>query len=143
MAQVKAVTYERSGGTNTGAQAVWVEGLRHLRVLEQGDAVVERDLTAEEERRLGPLLEEAWRRAVPVMVAPVAGGPDGLVVTLAFEDEEAPRVRLATNTLPARGAGAPYDELLSVLDAILTAELHARSPRHAHLVSPHELRREG
>lgn len=139
---MKAVTYERCGRTNTGAQSLWVEGLRHLRVLEQGEAVAERDLTPDEVRRLGPLLEEAWRKPEPVAAVPVAGGPDGMAVSLAFEDEEAPRVRLATETLPARGAGAPYDELLEVLDAILTAELHARAPRHAHAVLPHMLRDE-
>ena len=39
---MKTVTYERSGRTNTGAQAVRVEGMKHLRVLEQGETVVER-----------------------------------------------------------------------------------------------------
>jgi hypothetical protein len=111
-------------------------------VLEQGEALTERDLTPDEVRRLGPLLEQAWRQPEPAAVVPVAGGPDGMAVSLAFEDEEAPRVRLATDTLPARGAGAPYDELLEVLDGILTAELHARAPRHAHAVLPHMLRDE-
>ena len=75
-------------------------------------------------------------------MVPQAGGPEGLAVTLAFEDEESPRVRLAAERLPARGAGAPYDALLAELDALLTAELHARAPRHAHAVWPHELREE-
>ncbi len=139
---MKAVTYERSGRTNTGAQAVWVEGLRHLRVLEQGETVTERDLTADEARRLAPLLEAAWRKPEPVVEVPEAGGPEGMAVSLAFEDEESPRVRLAVERLPARGAGAPYDELLEMLDAILSAELHARGPRHAHAVLPHMLREE-
>ncbi|XXF77973.1 hypothetical protein P2318_33720 [Myxococcaceae bacterium GXIMD 01537] len=139
---MKAVTYERSGRTDTGAQAVWVEGLRHLRVLEQGETVAERDLTSDEVRRLGPLLEQAWRQPVPVGLAPEAEPPDGLAVSLGFEDEESPRVRLLADTLPARGAGAPYDELLEVLDGILSAELHAWGPRHAHAVLPHMLRDE-
>ncbi len=138
---MKAVTYERRGRTNTGAQAVWVVGLRHLRVLEQGETVTERDLTQDEVRRLGPLLEEAWRKPVPAVAVPVAGGPDGLAVSLAFEDEESPRVRLAAERLPATGAGTPYDELLEVLDGILTAELHVRRPRHAHMV-PHSMLRD-
>jgi hypothetical protein len=140
---VKTVTYERSGRTNTGAQAVRVEGMRHLRVLEQGETVVERDLTEEEVQRLRPLLEEAEHQPAPAAVAPAAGGPRGLAVSLAFEDEETPRVRLeAQHGQPARGAGPPYDELLAELDALLTTELHTRAPRHAHAVLPHELRQE-
>jgi len=88
------------------------------------------------------LVVEAANQPAPVVVAPEAGGPRGLAVSLAFEDEEAPRVRLAAHGLPARGAGAPYDALLAELDALLTAELHARAPRHAHAVLPHELRQE-
>nr|WP_223760075.1 hypothetical protein [Myxococcus sp. RHSTA-1-4] len=136
------VTYERSGRTNTGAQALRLEGLEHLKVLEQGEVVAERALTADESRRLGPLIDEAGRGPVPVMMVPQAGGPDGMAVTLAFEDEETPRVRLAAKRLPARGAGAAYDALLAELDALLTAELHARAPRRAHVVLPHELRDE-
>ncbi|MFP2900412.1 hypothetical protein [Corallococcus sp. 4LFB] len=125
---MKTVTYERSGRTNTGAQALRVEGLKHLRVLEQGEPVMERDLTQEEIRRLGPLLETLQREPEPATLAPQAGGPDGLAVTLAFEDEETPRLRLATERLPAKGAGGGYDRLLAELDALLTAELHARAP---------------
>lgn len=139
---MKTVTYERSGRTNTGAQAVRLEGLKRLRVLEQGETLVERELTAEERERFGPLVEEAVRQPAPVVVAPEAGGPRGLAVSLAFEDEEAPRVRLAAHGLPAQGAGATYDALLAGLDALLTSELHARAPRHAHAVLPHELRQE-
>ncbi len=139
---MKTVTYERSGRTNTGAQAVRLEGARRLRVLEQGETVVERELTGEEQARFEPLVMEAARQPAPVVVASEAGGPRGLAVSLAFEDEEAPRVRLAAHGLPARGAGAPYDALLAELDALLTAELHARAPRHAHAVLPHELRQE-
>jgi hypothetical protein len=134
------VTYERSGRTNTGAQAVRVEGLHHLRVLEQGEEVSERELTREEVARLAPLMEEAARKPAPAVVPSAAGGPNGLAVSLAFEDEEVPRVRLAAKRLPAKGAGSPYDELLVELDALLTAELHARTPRHAHAVLPHMLR---
>jgi hypothetical protein len=140
---VKTVTYERSGRTNTGAQAVRVEGMRHLRVLEQGETVVERELTAEEVQRLQPLLEEAARKPSPAVVAPEAGGPRGMAVSLAFEDEETPRVRLEAHPgQPARGAGPPYDALLLELDALLTSELHTRAPRHAHAVLPHALRQE-
>ncbi len=139
---MRMVTYERSGRTNTGAQAVRVEGLKLLKVLEQGEVVTERALTADEARKLGPLLDEAGRGPVPAVMVPQAGGPDGLAVTLAFEDEESPRVRLATERLPARGAGPAYDTLLAELDALLTAELHVRAPRHAHIVWPHELRDE-
>nr|WP_211194446.1 hypothetical protein [Pyxidicoccus fallax] len=117
-----------------------LEGVKTLKVLEQGEVVSERALTADEARRLGPLIEEAGRGPVPVMMLPQAGGPDGLAVSLAFEDEETPRVRLAAERLPARGAGPAYDTLLAELDAMLTAELHARAPRHAHVVWPHELR---
>lgn len=137
--RVKMVTYERSGRTNTGAQALRVEGMKHLRVLEQGEPVVERDLTSEEIHRLAPLLETLRREPEPALLAPQAAGPDGLTVTLAFEDEEAPRLRLATQRLPAKGAGGGYDRLLAELDALLTAELHAE-PRHAHAVLPHQLR---
>lgn len=137
---MRTVTYERSGRTNTGAQAVRVEGLHHLRVLEQGEEVSERELTPQEIARLAPLMEEAARQAAPIIVPPEAGGPNGLAVSLAFEDEETPRVRLKAKKLPARGAGSPYDELLEELDALLTAELHARAPRHAHAVLPHMLR---
>jgi hypothetical protein len=136
------VTYERSGRTNTGAQALRVEGLKLLKVLEQGEVVTERALTPDEVRKLEPLIEEAGRGPVPAVMVPQAGGPDGLAVTLAFEDEETPRVRLATERLPARGAGPVYDALLAQMDALLTAELHARAPRHAHVVWPHELRDE-
>ncbi|MCP3142919.1 hypothetical protein LXT23_36930 [Pyxidicoccus sp. QH1ED-7-1] len=136
------VTYERSGRTNTGAQALRLEDVKHLRVLEQGEVVVERALTADEVRRLAPLLEEAGKGPVPAVMVPQAGGPDSLAVTLAFEDEESPRVRLAAERLPARGAGAAYDTLLAELDTLLTAELHARTPRHAHAVLPHQLREE-
>jgi len=139
---VRTVTYERSGRTNTGAQAVRVEGLHHLRVLEQGEEVSERELTREEVDRLAPLMEEVARKPAPVVMAPAAGGPNGLVVSLAFEDEEVPRVRLAAKRLPATGAGSPYDELLAELDALLTEELHTRAPRHAHAILPHMLRTE-
>lgn len=139
---MRMVTYERSGRTNTGAQALRVEGLKLLKVLEQGEVVTERALTADEVRMLGPLLEEAGRDPAPVVMAPQSGESDGLAVTLSFEDEEAPRVRLATERLPARGAGPVYDPLLAELDALLTSELHARAPRHAHVVWPHELRDE-
>ncbi|HEX5752216.1 MAG TPA: hypothetical protein VFZ09_38745 [Archangium sp.] len=140
---MKTVTYERSGRTNTGAQAVRLEGLRHLRVLEQGETVVERELTADELERLGPLVEEAERQPAPAVVEPVAGGPRGMAVSLAFEDEEAPRVRLEAHAgQRARGDGSPYDELLEELDELLTEELHLRAPRHAHAVLPHELRQE-
>lgn len=139
---MRMVTYERSGRTNTGAQALRVEGLKLLKVLEQGEVVTERALTADEVLRLGPLLDAAVREPAPAVVVPEAGGPDGMAVTLAFEDEEAPRVRLATHRLPARGAGPVYDALLAEMDALLTAELHARAPRHAHVVWPHELRDE-
>ncbi|MFP2906232.1 hypothetical protein ACLESD_14430 [Pyxidicoccus sp. 3LFB2] len=139
---MRMVTYERSGRTNTGAQALRVEGLKLLKVLEQGEVVTERALTADEARKLGPLLEEAGRGPVPAVMVPQAGGPEGLAVTLAFEDEETPRVRLAAERLPARGAGPAYDTLLAELDALLTSELHARAPRHAHVVWPHELRDE-
>ncbi|AKQ70277.1 hypothetical protein A176_007189 [Myxococcus hansupus] len=139
---MRTVTYERSGRTNTGAQALRLEGMRHLKVLEQGDIVSERALTAAELQRLGPLLERANEDTVPVVMVPLAGGPEGLAVTLAFEDEESPRVRVAAERLPAQGAGPLYDALLSELDALLTAELHARAPRHAHAVLPHQLREE-
>lgn len=140
---MKTVTYERSGRTNTGAQAVRVEGMRHLRVLEQGETVVERELTEDEIERLSPLLEEAERQPAPAALEPAAGGPRGMAVSLAFEDEETPRVRLEAHAgQPARGAGTPYDELLEELDELLTEELHARAPRHAHAVLPHELRQE-
>ncbi|NNB89176.1 hypothetical protein HI113_15680 [Corallococcus exiguus] len=135
---MKTVTYERSGQTNTGAQALRVEGLKHLRVLEQGEPVVERDLTPEEIHRLAPLLEPLQQEPEPATLAPQAGSPDILAVTLAFEDEETPRLRLATERLPAKGGG--YDRLLAELDALLSAELHARAPRHAHAVLPHQLR---
>jgi hypothetical protein len=79
---------------------------------------------------------------VPPVEVPQPAGPEGLAVSLAFEDEELPRVRLAAVKLPARGAGGPYDALLAELDAMLTSELHARAPRHAHTVWPHELRDE-
>ncbi|MCY1018461.1 hypothetical protein OV427_22065 [Pyxidicoccus sp. MSG2] len=134
------VTYERNGRTNTGAQALRLEGLKLLKVLEQGEVVTERALTEDEARRLGPLLEAAGRDPVPAVMVP-QGEPEGLAVTLAFEDE-APRVRLATEQLPARGAGPVYDALLAEMDALLTAELHTRAPRHAHVVWPHELREE-
>nr|WP_242544132.1 hypothetical protein [Corallococcus sp. NCSPR001] len=117
-----------------------VEGLKHLRVLEQGEPVVERDLTPEEIRRLTPLLEPLQREPEPAALAPQAGSPDILAVTLAFEDEETPRLRLATERLPAKGGG--YDRLLAELDALLSAELHARAPRHAHAVLPHQLRQD-
>ncbi|MBJ6764894.1 hypothetical protein JGU66_29370 [Myxococcaceae bacterium JPH2] len=139
---MRTVMYERSGKTNTGAQALRLEGLRHLRVLEQGESLVERDLTAEESRRLLPLVEQAGQAPAPTPLAPPPGEADGLMVTLAFEDEELPRVRLTTARLPARGAGAPLDALLAELDALLTAELHTRAPRHAHAVLPHQLREE-
>ncbi len=139
---MRTVTYERSGRTNTGAQAVRVEGLHHLRVLEQGEEVTERELTPDEVRRLGPLMEEAARIPAPIMVEPQAGGPDGLAVSLAFEDEETPRVRLAADRLPAGGAGWPYDKLLAELDSLLTSELHVKAPRRAHLVPPQMLRSE-
>ncbi len=140
---MRTVTYERSGRTNTGAQAVRVEGMRHLRVLEQGETVVERDLTKDEIERLRPLVEEAERQPAPAALEPVAGGPRGMVVSLAFEDEETPRVRQEAHAgRPARGTGTPYDELLEELDELLTQELHARAPRHAYAVLPHELRQE-
>nr|WP_217439483.1 MULTISPECIES: hypothetical protein [unclassified Myxococcus] len=139
---VRTMTYERSGRTNTAAQALRVEGLKHLWVLEQGEVISERDLTPHEARSLAPLLEEATRQPAPAVLVPQAGGPDGLAVTLAFEDEESPRVRLATERLPAHGAGPHYDALLGELDALLTRELHARAPRHAHAVLPHQLRQE-
>lgn len=140
---MRTVTYERSGRTNTAAQAVRVEGLKHLRVLEQGETVVERELTEEERERLGPLVEEAERRQAPAVVEPVAGGPRGLAVSLAFEDEETPRVRLEGHPgRRAKGAGTPYDELLEALDELLTQELRLGAPRHAHAVLPHELRQE-
>ncbi len=139
---MRTVTYERSGRTNTGAQAVRVEGLHHLRVLEQGEEISERELTPEEAARLVPLMEAAAKKPALAVVPPEAGGPNGLAVSLAFEDEEAPRVRLAAKKLPAKGAGSPYDELLAELDALLTAELHTRAPRHAHAVLPHMLRSE-
>jgi hypothetical protein len=140
---VKTVMYERSGRTNTGAQAVRVEGMKRLRVLEQGETVVERELTAEEIERLGPLVEEAERRPAPAVLEPAAGGPRGMAVSLAFEDEETPRVRLAAHAGQAAvGDGTPYDELLEELDELLTEELHERAPRHAHAVLPHELRQE-
>jgi hypothetical protein len=139
---VRMVTYERSGRTNTGAQALRLEGLKLLKVLEQGEVVTERALTADEARRLGPLVEEAGRGPVPAVMLPQGSGPDGMAVTLAFEDEDVPRVRLATERFPARGAGPVYDTLLAELDGLLTAELHARAPRHAHVVWPHELRDE-
>jgi hypothetical protein len=137
---VKTVTYERSGRTNTGAQALRVEGLKHLRVLEQGEPVTERDLTQEEVHRLSPLLESLQREPELPALPPQTAGRDGLAVTLAFEDEETPRLRLSTERLPAKGAGCQYDRLLAELDALLTAELHTRAPRHAHAVLPHQLR---
>jgi hypothetical protein len=109
-------------------------------VLEQGEEVSERELTQEEVDRLTPLMEEAARKPAPAVVAPAEGGPNRLSVSLAFEDEETPRVQLKARRLPAKGAGSPYDELLEELDGLLTAELHARAPRHAHAVLPHMLR---
>jgi hypothetical protein len=119
-----------------------VEDLHHLRVLEQGDEVAERELTPDEVSLLQPLMEEAARMPAPIIVEPQAGGPDGMAVSLAFEDEEAPRVRLAADRLPAKGAGWPYDKLMAELDALLTQELHVKAPRRAHLVLPHMLRAE-
>jgi len=139
---VRTVTYERSGPTNTGAQALRLEDARHLKVLEQGEIITERDLSPDEARKLGPLVEAAGQGPVPPVEVPQPAGPEGLAVSLAFEDEELPRVRLAAVKLPARGAGGPYDALLAELDAMLTSELHARAPRHAHTVWPHELRDE-
>jgi hypothetical protein len=66
-----------------------------------------------------------------------------MAVSLAFEDEETPRVRLEAHAgQTAKGDGTPYDALLSELDALLTQELHERAPRHAHAVLPHELRQQ-
>ncbi len=141
--RVRTVTYERSGRTNTGAQALRVEGLRHLRVREQGETVLERDLTPEEIELLAPLLMEAVERPSPVVLEPVAGGPWGLAVTLAFEGEEAPRVRAEAHPgQRVRRLGTPYDTLLGTLDDLLTEELHIQAPRHAYAVWPHELRQE-
>lgn len=139
---MRTVTYERSGRTNTGAQALRLEGVKHLKVLEQGEVVSERDLTGAEIQSLGPLFEQVSQAPAPAVMVPQAGGPDGLAVTLAFEDEESPRVRLAAERLPAQGAGPLYDTLLAELDRLLTAELHTRAPRHAHAVLPHQLREE-
>ncbi|ATB51391.1 hypothetical protein [Corallococcus macrosporus] len=139
---MRTVTYERSGRTNTGAQALRLEGMKHLRVLEQGEVVSERALTEAEIQRLGPLFEQASRDTAPAVLVPQADGPEGLAVTLAYEDEESPRVRVAAERLPARGAGRLYDALLEELDRLLTSELHARAPRHAHAVLPHQLREE-
>ncbi len=139
---MRTVTYERNGRTNTGAQAVRVEGLRFVRVLEQGEEVSERELTPEEVNRLTPLMEAAARQPASAVIPAAEGGPNGMSVSLAFEDEETPRVCLKARRLPAKGAGSPYDELLEELDALLTAELHARAPRHAHAVLPHMLRSE-
>jgi hypothetical protein len=137
---MRTVTYERSGRTNTGAQALRVEGLHHLRILEQGEEVSERELTQDEVLRLKPLMEEAARQPSPAVLEPDGGGPEELAVSLAFEDESVPRVRLGVEGFPAQGAGSPYDDLLQELDTLLTAELHTRMPRHAHAVLPHMLR---
>ncbi|ADO68278.1 hypothetical protein [Stigmatella aurantiaca] len=137
---MRTVTYERSGRMNTGAQALRVEGLHHLRILEQGEEVAERELTEDEVLRLKPLMEEAARQPSVPVVEPDGGGPEELAVSLAFEDEAVPRVRLGVERFPARGMGSPYDELLEELDTLLTAELHTRVPRHAHAVLPHMLR---
>lgn len=140
---MSTLTYERSGRTNTGAQAIRIEGMRHLRVLVQGETVVERALTGEEKERLGPLVEQAERQPSPAVVVPTAGGPGGMAVSLAFEGEEAPRVRARAHAgQPVRDVGTPYDSLLEDLDGLLSEELHARSPRHAWAVLPHELRQE-
>lgn len=140
---MKTVTYERSGRTNTGAQALRIEGLKRLRVLEQGAAVLERDLTPEEAELLAPLLHEALRQPAPALVEPMAGGPWSMAVTLAFEGEEVPRVSAAARPgQRVRRLGTAYDTLLGALDSLLTEELHAQAPRHAHAVWPHELRQE-
>lgn len=140
---VRTVTYERSGRTNTAVQSLRVEGLRHLRVLEQGETVVERDLTPEESEQLEPLLREAQAQPAPAMVEPAAGGPWGMAVTLSFEGEEAPRVQAEARAgQRVRRLGTPYDVLLGALDSLLTEELHIEAPRHAHAILPHELRQE-
>ncbi|HEX8536547.1 MAG TPA: hypothetical protein VF664_03730 [Cystobacter sp.] len=140
---MSTLTYERSGRTNTGAQAVRLEGMRNLRILVQGETVLERALTAEELGRLGPLVEQARQQPAPVIVLPTPGGPKGMAVSLAFEGEEAPRVRAEAHPgQPVRGVGSPYDALLEDLDELLTEELHARSPKHAYAVLPHELRQQ-
>ncbi|MDC0712304.1 hypothetical protein POL68_27830 [Stigmatella sp. ncwal1] len=138
---MRTVTYERSGRTNTGAQALRVEGLHHLRILEQGEEVAERELTQDEILRLKPLMEEAAQQPSLAVVEPDDdGGTEELAVSLAFEDESVPRVRRGVKRLPAKETGTPYDKLLQELDTLLSAELHTRQPRHAHAVLPHMLR---
>ena len=73
-------------------------------------------------------MEEA-ARAPPVVVASGRGVQNGLAVSLAFEDEEAPRVRWRPRRLPCEGSRLrPMTSCSAELDALLTAELHARAP---------------
>ncbi|MET0405912.1 MAG: hypothetical protein ABW123_26070 [Cystobacter sp.] len=140
---MSTLTYERSGRTNTGAQAVRIEEMRKLRVLVQGEAVLERALTVEERGRLGPLVEAAEGQPSPAIVVPPPEGPKGMAVSLAIEGEDTPRVRVRVHPgQPVRDVGTPYDRLLEELDELLTAELRTRAPTHAHAVLPHELRQE-
>lgn len=136
---MKTVTYERSGTPSTAAQAIRIEDGHTLRVLEQAEELRARPLTPAEVHQLAPLLERAAREEAPVQLPTEGGLPDALAVTLLFEDEETPRVRLAPRRLPAHGAGPAYDGLLAALDALLSRELHAARPRAAHLVTPHAL----
>src|SRR5262245_291354 len=101
---MRTATYERMGPVDTAAQALRIEGLRYLRVLERGDLVRERELNPEEIGQLAPLLERAWREPHPEGIAPTAGGSEGISVTFGFEDEAIPRLRLLTPALPASGA---------------------------------------
>jgi hypothetical protein len=140
---MSTLTYERSGRTNTGAQAVRIEGMRKLRVLVQGEAVLERALTKEERWLLGPLVEEAEGQPSPAIVVPTPEEHKGMAVSLAFEGEDAPRVRVRVHPgQPVRDVGTPYDTLLEELDELLSVELRTRTPMHAHAVLPHELRQE-
>lgn len=129
-----SVVYERSGGFTGMRESLSVEG-PSLKISKRGKQVVARELTGAEQERLTGLLAPVAGKDAPTPAEPHAS--DTFRVTLMIDGKS--RVDVRTLAVHAPAVGAPWDELLHALDALLTQELRAAHPEQPKILGPEEL----
>jgi len=136
-----SVVYERTGGFAGIRQRLEIDlSTRQLKVTDRHTGQAARTLTSEEATRLQTLITGAQGQPPPT--AGDAGRvSDAFTLQLWLGNQPAPQVTLSTVAVPlGKGEGTPWGQLLSFLDALLTAELErARPAGSPRLLSPEDL----
>ncbi len=110
------IVYERTGGVAGLRDVLRIDDSKRLELSRRGQAIVQRELSAEEASHLEALLGRA--RAAQVPPAPKAAGrrlSDTFTVSITLEGEPTPRLHRTGASAQEEGE-SPWLELLSWLD---------------------------